>query len=637
MIAHVFITILLSVFATVVMSYIALAASIGPWIETTLVLCSMALFYTVARTKSAHAYQQSVGLATAAGGIGGILATGLAFSFPTLYFLSPELFMQWMNNPLFFATTVSFFCLSAGSFGLIMATVFEDKLLIQQKMKFPIGELVYAALSAQGQLKKALELAIGFASTVFLLIYYATSNFYTATVIVCNRFAWSFFTFPSIVLPLEQVPMYLAVGFVTGHVIAIPLLVGFLSKILCLDPLFYIYTHADTALHSLFFSGWANTHLSNTEFTLAFCSGMVLYGSIMGFLDPIKTIGGILNTVKNKWSSQHTGSIPAWLYMGAVLSISSIFLYTYSFSILQYCIIISLVVLCIYISMVLAAGVGVVSLWGFIPVVRIVALNQLGKHLIEKIGFLLTKHDTFGKEIRLQAFCSLLITTSFLWYFKFTWLQQGYLLVGTAICIYQMLIIAGRMGIIPLGRFATFVMVPGMLLFNFDLVQVTLVAAFVEIAGGVAGDVLFGRKLALLTPINHRTMVRYQWLGLIISSVAIGIIFWLFIHNLGLGQETGLPATKAASRALLINFKSFDWVVLCLGFLFGWCLKYIKINPALLLGGILMPPAISLMLITGSSLTYFTNRKEDYFPFFSGVSAGNSLWMLADIFIALFK
>lgn len=569
------------------MSYIALAASIGPWIETTLVLCSMALLYNIARTRSAIAYQQSVGLVTAAGGIGGILATGLAFSLPTLYFLSPEIFMHWMSNPLFFATVVSFFCLAAGSFGLVMATFFEDNLLLEQKMKFPIGELVHAALSAQGQLKKALELAVGFGGTIALLISYWGSSFYTATYMVCHQIVWSIFTIPSIVLPIEQLPMYIAVGFVTGHVIAMPLFVGFLSKIICLDPLFYLYTHTDTFVHKLFFAGWANSQLSNTEFTLAFCSGMVLYGSIMGFLIPLKSIAAVFKIIK------------------------------------------------MHISTMVASAIGVVSFRGFVPIIQVVAIGQLIKYYIEKTRFFSTNKTDSRKNIALQLCCSLLITISFLWYFNFSLIQQSYLLIGTALCIYQMLIIAGKMGIIPLGRFATFVMVPGMLLFNFDLIQITLVAAFVEIAGGVAGDVLFGRKLALLTPINYRAMVHHQWLGLIISSAAIGIIFWLFIYNLGLGQETGLPATKAASRALLINFKNFDWFVLCLGFLFGWCLKYIKINPALLLGGILMPPAISLMLMAGGLLTYVTGQKERYFPFFSGVSAGNSLWMLADVFIRL--
>lgn len=167
--------------------------------------------------------------------------------------------------------------------------------------------------------------------------------------------------------------------------------------------------------------------------------------------------------------------------------------------------------------------------------------------------------------------------------------------------------------------------------------QVTLVAAFVEIAGGVAGDALFGRKLALLAKINHTKIVSYQWLGLIICSLSIGIIFWLFIHTLGVGPESVLPATKAASRALLIAFKSFDWYVLAMGFVFGYLLTYVKVNPALLLGGILMPPSISVMLIAGGLLTYITKNKEQYYPFLSGVSAGNSIWMLAEILLKVIR
>ncbi|MEX0939793.1 MAG: OPT/YSL family transporter [Candidatus Babeliales bacterium] len=533
-------TVLLSIFSTVVMSYIAMAAAIGPWIETTLVLCSMFIFNFLARYAMLN-YTQAVGITTAAGGIGGILATSFAFSMPTLYFISPNIFQSWMQNPLFFITIFSIFALMAGSFGFLIANIFEEYLLEKQQMKFPIGDLIYNTIIAPGQLSRAKELISGFFLTHCALFLYTITKFFDQSITLNNAYRLSVFVLPPIILPVTQLPMYIAIGFITGHVIAIPLLVGFLIKILCLNPLFYFYNHMPQFL--IF-----RNLITESEFTLAFCSGMILFGAIKGFFQLIPTLKNFFDkTLKNKWflNQESSSIVIPWIQIIFILSVNSLFFF----------------------------------------------------------------------------------------YFEFSLFAQIYLFIFSAICIYQMLIIAGKIGIIPLGRFATFVMIPGMLLFNFDPIQITLVAAFVEIAGGVAGDVLFGRKLARLANIEKEDIRTFQWLGLIVSALCIGIIFWLFIHNLGLGKAAGLPAIKAYNRALLINFKHFDFYVLIIGMLFGSLIQFININPALLLGGILMPPNISLMLVAGGMCSLLLKNKEDYYPILSGVSAANSIWLLLDALV----
>lgn len=544
------VAVLLSLFSTVIMSYIALAASIGPWIETTLVLISMLIFYPLTRILSAP-HVHSVGLTTVAGGIGGILATGMAFSLPTLYFLDAALFQSWLQNPWFFVSALALFALSAGSFGLMVAHFFEHTLIDEQQMHFPIGELVYNTIAAQGQFKKAIELGIGFITTQLFLYIHKATRVLGSTLTVITTSSWSLFTLPAIAIPLNQLPLYLAVGFVTGHVIALPLAVGFLTNVLVIEPLFKIYTSVGHPLHQALQTFIRHPHIERTEFIFSFCSGIVLFGALQGFIE----LGKSLKTWGvNFSSSKHDG-----------------------------------------------------------------LLSGLSRETFKKIPLLQTL-----PVIALNVFC--------LRYFNFSWLTQLYLMVFTAICIWQMLIIAGKIGIVPLGRFATFVMVPSMLLFNVNPIQITLIAAFVEIAGGVAGDSLFGRKMGRLAGIASHRVARYQWLGLLVSSLAIGAVFLLFINHFGLGLTSALPATKAASRALLINFKTFDSVVLILGLVVGYLLTFTKINAALLLGGILMPPQISLMLVAGGMLTVLTKNKESWFPLMSGVSAGNSLWMLLEVF-----
>lgn len=524
---------LLSILATVIMSYIAMATPIGPWIETTLVLLSMLIFYRLFNRQE-QAYIDAVGLTTAAGGIGGILATAIAFSLPTLHFVAPDIFQRWLEHIPQFCFIFSSFAFAAGSFGLLMADYFEKQLLAQPLLKFPIGELIHTTIIAPEQLGKSVELAIGFIGTQILLYLNKAYMKWGALLTLTHAYTWNAFTIPAITIPCNQLPLYIAVGFVTGHVIATPLLAGFTIKTLIVDPLYAFYT------------GQLGIAISATEFVLALCSGIVLYSTVM-------------------------------------------------------------------------------SLVGLPKMIRTFHLRFLRSFS--------GQNRPFGNKLSaLKLFSIIAINICCLRYFEFSWLGQIYILTFSAIWIYQMLMIAGAMGIIPLGRFATFMMVPGMVLFKLNMIQVTLVAAFVEIAGGVAGDALFGRKMAALGNIEHKRMVRYQWLGLCISSLVIGIVFWLFIQHIGLGP-TGLPATKAASRALLINFKSFDPTVLVMGLILGYCISLTNINSALLLGGILMPPSISLMLIIGGMLTFLAKKSEHYYPLLSGVSAGNVLWMLIEIFI----
>jgi hypothetical protein len=170
-------------------------------------------------------------------------------------------------------------------------------------------------------------------------------------------------------------------------------------------------------------------------------------------------------------------------------------------------------------------------------------------------------------------------------------------------------------------------MVPAMLLVGLDSVQLIIIATFVEVCGGVAADALFGHKIAHELRIAPDTLKRYQYLGAFVSSIAAGIIFWLLITHFGLGTEQ-LFAQKAQARALLINARTFDWWVLALGGLFGLFIKQIKLNPALVLSGILMPFNLSIGLIAGGLLTLLSKDPEEWFPLWSGVFAANSVWML---------
>lgn len=524
----VLISILLSLFSTAVMSYVSMALPIGPWIAPTLVLLAMILFNVLRQTEL---YTQNVALVTAAGSVGGIIATALAFSFPSLYFLDPTLFNTWMADPVYFSCVLGSFVLVAAWFGMWVANVLEHKLVVEEGLSFPIGELIHKTIAVQKQVKKSFELVVGFlGTTVFCVLQdglYAFKGFIPKTVTLIAPTSFSVFTIP--LVRFDVWPMLWAIGFVTGHVIALPLAVGALARVVVANPINTVFFPAITSM----------------EFLLAFCSGLVVSGAIQGMIKMPRVL----------WKSMQK---------------------------------------------IMQGGVNGAPM-----------INGAG---IEKKSFI-------------EFACIVLASTVLFSFLGFSLAVQAYLLFFSFLCTYELAVLAGKIGLAPLGRFATFVMVPAILLFSVDTVQIVFIAVFVQICGGVAADVLFGRKLAMLANIPRQTMQRYQYLGLVVSALSIGVIFWLLIQNFQLGS-TELFALKARNRALLIDVRNFDYYVLVLGLLFGLLLKKIKINPSLVLGGLLMPIHISLGLIVGGVAALLTDKKENYYPFWSGVYAANSLWML---------
>ena len=505
------------------MSCISMATGTGPWIESTLVLISfiaIQLLHCIGMRRPANS---SISLAVAAGGIAGIAAVACGWTFPTLYFLKPELFMQWMANPIFFITLLAIAVLIAGAYGILLANLLERSFLDEQNMSFPIGELVHKTITAQQNMRQSLQLACGALISSMISFSSRLIPGFSDSFCVFREWQIAVFRIPTLLCRLDTLPMYWAIGFVTGHLIAIPLAVGVISKIVFVDT-----------LHHFFFSD-----LKTEYFLLAFITGMVVYGALVSFIE----VPSLLK--------------PLFKRMRAGQSATQLMRYEFDY-------------------------------------------------LLLAIGILL--------------FC-------FFWYFNFTIWSGIYVLIGTALCVYQLLIIAGKTGLAPFPRFATFVMMPGLVFFGFDAVQVMIVSLFVEVCGGVAVDTMFGRKLAMLAAIDRKRMARWQWIGLIVGAVTIAIVFWLLINRFGLGGHE-LFVQRAKARAVLAQANQFNyWAMLC-GALFSILLKFIRVNPVLVIGGLAMPLDISIVLIAGGLSTYLVKNKEQYYPFWSGVFAAGSLWML---------
>lgn len=518
---------LFSCLATTVMSYISLAVPIGPWIEPTLALLGMIIVRccVTAQTKDK---EQSVALATIAGGISGIVASACAWTIPALHFMRPATFAVWFAQPLAFAALVGATVFLAGAAGLLFAHVFEKQIIHDTTTPFPVAQMLYKTISAQNQIRKGYELLAGALSSLALSFMQTSMRLIPQKLVLLSARTIVWWDLPSIIIHFDVLPMLWAIGFITGHVIAIPFAVGACTKIALLGP-----------LHKMFFAT-----ITMDNFLLAFCSGMIVQGALMSFMDAPKFMSKMIHFTRY---SLATRTIP----------------YTN------------------------------VSIKTYVPL------------FVAIVGLLFF----------------------FFSWFHFSLLAQLFVVIGAALCAYQLIIFMGKVGLAPLGRFATFVMLPGLVMFGFDAMQATLVSAFIEISGGVAADALSGSKLGQLSQINTKLVRAFQWFALLITSLTIGAIFWFLINHFGLGSAE-LIAQKAQSRALLINAYDFNVIAILIGAAFGFVLKKVRVNASLVLGGLLMPFDWSLVLVISGLTTYVVKDKESHYPFWSGVFAASSIWMV---------
>jgi hypothetical protein len=527
MILIILLTILLSICSTAILSYISLTVSMGPWIASTVVLAATLLVTLFAHRLTAAARNKTIALITTGATVGGISAVGCGFAFPTIYFLNPELFKGWLAHPWYFISIMAALTFIAGGLGLLLANFFEHRFIVTQQMAFPIGELAYKMIAAQNNMHKAIELALGFCLSFGYSILQKVAAL-PSLLLIIPAYTYKLFKFPCLFLPLPELPMLWSIGFVTGHVIAIPLAIGLLTKLFITTP-----------AHLCYFS-----HLKEQDFLLAFASGMVLYGAFLSIVELPKFFINLIKKTRQTSSQDKT-----------------------------------------------------------------LSLEHLSKTDLMMWVFILTGSFIFFSH------------------FGFSFPYQLYLLIFTTVCAYQLMILGGKQGIAPMPRFATFVMLPAMLIFGINAVHLTLLSTFIEVCGGVAVDILFGRKIAHLAELNRSSVQRLQWLGLVVSSCSIGLIFWLLITKLGLGSSA-LLAQRAQTRALTISFQHFDFFALILGALFGALLKDFKISPLMVLGGLLMRFEWSVILVASGLSTYLVKNKESHYPFWSGIFAANSLWMI---------
>jgi uncharacterized oligopeptide transporter (OPT) family protein len=264
-----FLAILLGIFFTVVsvliLSYVSIATILGPWIAPTIILFSTVISSLLLRIRQkSFSLQDLVKIQAIAAG-GGIIATGVGFSLPIIFFLEPEVFDQWMKAPGYFCCMLGIVCFVGGLLGLCLGRLFSKSLIKKKGLPFPVSQLTFNVAAAEQQTGKIKALLAGISSTLFLLFLRDGIGRWKGCL---PRY---FSLFPSIFqdeLSLSIRPMLWATGYCAGLETVLPLLVGLFSKYLILYPL---NNHARFLPIALF------QPYTPMQIAFAFCCGILLY------------------------------------------------------------------------------------------------------------------------------------------------------------------------------------------------------------------------------------------------------------------------------------------------------------------------------------------------------------------------
>lgn len=538
--------IIFALFSSLIMSYISIATPVGPWIAPTLVLFGQLLlriFYrSGARALTAEGQTESLASMQAIGAGGGIIATGIGFVLPTLYFLEPDTFNAWLANPWFFCGMILALCMSAGGLGLVLGRWWSSSFIDGQKLPFPVSKLTHQIITSHGHTKQSRRMFLGVFGTAVICALRDGIGSIGALI------SKTYYLLPSVLhheVGLMMMPAYWAIGFSVGLTFTIPLVIGMISKYLVLYPLFH---HASVLPVSLF------SVPSMDSLSIAFCSGLILCELVLGLSGYARKA---YRWVVRRFHDGGTPLFSSWAnarFAHARMSYKSL-------------------VLC---ALILLSIIGLLSYFNFSPVIQLL------------------------------------------------------LVVFTIIATYSITKIGGEIGMVPFGRFSTFIILPLLIFFGINSVQITIACVFFDICAAAASDLLFDYKTGDLCSISRKKMYQYQWIGLIATALGSGLFLWLLFTHLQLGSEAFF-AQRSRAKSLLIQSLHFDLVIVALGIMFGLVLKRFKINPTMVFGGLIMPNTITISLLFGSLFTRLAKHPATWQSLCAGVLAAESLWVIISI------
>ncbi len=261
MIAWLIFEIILILFSCITLSYVAMAASVGPWISPAIIIASNILItktniFSIKKNYFSLLNQASCNLA-------GLVCTAIGFTLPTLFFLDRELFRNFLSNPLYFCAIISGLVIVGSMLGTASISCFGKDFLGNLRNS-PVSNLIVQAHEKSSKTNPETAIFSGIALTGVICLLRDGLKFGSKILLTPTKM---------LLFPIR--PTMVAVGYTIGSRVITPLIIGVLCNGLLIKPLAN-YTNAGI------FSFTMSTDQSSL--TAAFCSGMILYEAILSLI-----------------------------------------------------------------------------------------------------------------------------------------------------------------------------------------------------------------------------------------------------------------------------------------------------------------------------------------------------------------
>lgn len=235
----------LAVLMTMSGVYITLRMNAFMWASILTALMAMGIYKILKLEKDASVHEINIAQTTAS--TGGILAAGICFTIPAIYFLDPELFDTLISNPGNFIFKIFVLALVGGIMGVLFSAYLRRNMIIEEKLPFIIGEATADTIKAGekgGRKIKILLSAFGL-SAIFTTLRDGVSLTIGKLHFVFNGIIPDFKQFQLGVFKIEVpfIPMAFGAGYLIGYKIVSIWFLGCLFSYYLFQPLVhYLYS-----------------------------------------------------------------------------------------------------------------------------------------------------------------------------------------------------------------------------------------------------------------------------------------------------------------------------------------------------------------------------------------------------------
>ena len=193
--------------------------------------------------------------------------------------------------------------------------------------------------------------------------------------------------------------------------------------------------------------------------------------------------------------------------------------------------------------------------------------------------------------------------------------------------LYHLVYCASRTGLATYGRYMTLLMLPLLCVPGVTAVHIVLVCTLIGVMGATVVDSVCAYKIAQRCGASERAVIGAQIIGVVSTALSVGLALWWLCTHFTIGLMP-LIAHRGLSRALLMQTFQFNgWLVL-VGGAAGFVLSRLQINSAMVFGGMIMPGGLVLSVGGGALVARFLGHTPTGSLFWTGVLAGDMLWML---------